>query len=76
MNPVAERILEQALHPAADRGRIAERLIGSLETDTQVETVGQRKLQHRRRALENGELTLLSSGGVSAKLRIRSDARD
>lgn len=79
MNPVAERILAEALQtPPEDRARIAERLIASLETDTdtEVETAWQQEVQQRLRAVENGEVTLLSWEEVRRKLRGGSDARD
>lgn len=79
MNPVAERILAEALQISPqDRAQIAERLIASLETDIDldVETAWQQEVQQRLRAVENGEVTLLSWEEVRAKLRGGSDARD
>ena len=79
MNPVVERILAEALQTSPeDRARIAERLIASLETDTdtEVETAWQQEVQQRLRAVENGEVTLLSWEEVRRKLRGGSDACD
>ncbi len=53
MNPVAERILAEALQTSPeDRPRMARRLIASLETDTgpNVETAWQQEVQQRIRA--------------------------
>jgi putative addiction module component (TIGR02574 family) len=59
-------------------GQDAERLIASLDTDTdtEVETAWQQEVQQRLRAVENGEVTLLSWEQVRRKLRGGSDARD
>ncbi len=71
MNSVSERILAEA-PPAAHQARIAERLNTSLDTDTEVEIAWQREVQQQCRAVENGELTLLSCGRACAKVRVGS----
>jgi putative addiction module component (TIGR02574 family) len=70
----ATQILDQALHlPAADRARIAESLIASLDPDADAEQdvaeAWQREVESRLAEIDNGAVECASWGEVREELR-------
>lgn len=77
MNTVVESILAQAMQmPAQDRAIIAERLISSLDTETDwdVEIAWQQEVQRRVDEAERGEVVCLPWEQVLQRLRKNSCA--
>jgi putative addiction module component (TIGR02574 family) len=72
MDTLAEGIIAQALQmPPQARALIAERLLLSLETesDMDVEVAWQQKVQHRMKEIENGEVVCIPWEQVLQRLR-------
>ncbi len=72
MHPNTEKILAEALGiPPEERALIAERLIASLDsaTDLDVEAASQQEIQKRLAAIDRGEVALISWEEARQKLR-------
>jgi putative addiction module component (TIGR02574 family) len=79
MSTIVEGIIDQALRlPPHDRAAIAERLISSLdtETDLEVEVAWQQEIQRRIDAVEKGEVVCMPWEHVLQRLRGNSHATD
>ena len=77
MSPAVDNILAQALQiPAQDRAAIAERLISSLDTETDwdFEIAWQQEVQRRVDEVERGEIVCLPWEQVLQQLRKNSRA--
>jgi putative addiction module component (TIGR02574 family) len=77
MSAAVESILAQAMQmPAQDRAAIAERLISSLDTETDwdVEIAWQQEVQRRVDEVERGEVVCLPWEQVLQRLRKNSRA--
>ncbi|MEW6381194.1 MAG: addiction module protein [bacterium] len=75
MDTTVEKILEQALEmPPKDRAAIAERLILSLDvqTDHDVEVLWQQEIQQRIAEIEKGEVVCIPWEEVRDRLRKKS----
>ena len=56
---------------AADRSRLLERLIASLDTDPEVEEAWEREADRRTAELESGSVTVVSGPAAVARLRAK-----
>ena len=70
MATTTEAIETEALNlPTADRARLVEKLIASLDTDPEVETAWISEIARREAAIESGEAAWLAGPATLAKLR-------
>ncbi len=70
MRTTMEAFEAEALNlPTADRARLVEKLIASLDADPEVETAWISEITHREAAIESGEATWLAGPATLAKLR-------
>lgn len=60
---------EALLLSAAERARLIERLIASLDSDPAVEEAWAEEVERRHAEVENGSVTLLSGPEAMAKLK-------
>lgn len=60
----------EALHlPPAERARLVERLIASLDADPEVEEAWAAEVERRQAQIDSGEVSLLSGPEVLARLK-------
>lgn len=70
MSLTIELLEAEALQlPAADRARLIERLIASLDADPEVEEAWAAEVERRHAEIESNAVTLLSGAETLAKLR-------
>jgi len=70
MSPRLESVEADALQlTAAERGLLVERLIASLDSDSEVEKAWAAEAERRHAEIKRGEVTLLSVSETLAELR-------
>jgi len=70
MPPTLETVEADALQlPAAERARLVERLIASLDIDPEVEAAWAREVERRHAEIESGAVSLLPGPETLAELR-------
>jgi putative addiction module component (TIGR02574 family) len=70
MSSTVELLEAEALQlPAAERARLVEKLIASLDIDPEIEEAWAREVERRNAEIENGAVSLLSGPETLAKLR-------
>jgi putative addiction module component (TIGR02574 family) len=68
----AEEIEAAAMHLTVhERARLAERLIASLDEDSEIEQAWAAEIDRRIQAYESGDTTLIPAEEVFAKIRAR-----
>jgi putative addiction module component (TIGR02574 family) len=70
MSLTVERIEAEALQlPPADRARLVERLIASLDVDPEVEDAWAEEVERRHQEVENGAVSMLPGPETLARLK-------
>jgi len=70
MSSTVEAIEAEALLlPAAERARLVERLIASLDADPEVEEAWAAEVERRNAEIESGAVSLISGSEALAKLK-------
>ena len=68
----AEEIETAAMHlSVSERARLAQRLLASLDEDSEVEQAWAAEIDRRIAAYENGDTTLVPAAEVFARIRTR-----
>ena len=70
MTPTVETVEADALQlPAADRARLVERLIASLDVDPEIEAAWAAEIERRYAEIESGSATWLPGAETLAELK-------
>ncbi len=70
MSSTVEKLEAEALQlPAAERARLVERLIASLDTDPEIEAAWAAEVERRHAEIESGAVTMRSGPETLAKLK-------
>lgn len=70
MSSTVELLEAEALQlPPAERARLVEKLIASLDVDPEIEEAWAQEVERRNSEIENGTVSLLSGPETLAKLR-------
>ena len=70
MSPTVETLEAEALQlSAAERGRLVERLIASLDVDSGVEDAWAAEVERRNAQIESGEVTSIPGDEALARLK-------
>jgi putative addiction module component (TIGR02574 family) len=70
MSVSVEALEAEALHlPPAERARLIERLIASLDVDPEIEEAWAAEVERRQAQIDSGEVSLLSGPETLAKLK-------
>ena len=70
MSTTVEALETEALQlPAAERARLVERLIASLDTDSEVEEAWAAEVERRNAEIESGAVSLIPGPEALAKLK-------